>query len=99
MKRIKKITFSDDFRNKWKLFLGTYEINKKDERKMFERYRRFLQTNKPIYLFFGRYSKFRIDLNEIKQKALKQQKNFDDALVVLNKLNSFQIKRIINLIS
>lgn len=96
--KIKKITFSDDFRTKWKLFLGTYEICKKDERKMFERYRRFLKTKKPIYLFFKRYTKSMINLNEIKRKILNRKNNFTNALACLNKLDSLQIKRIKNLI-
>lgn len=98
MIRIKGYRLLDAFKNKWILFFGEYRLKKKEEKKYLERYRRFLRTKKPIYLFFVRYSKYVLDLKEIEIKTIKQEKNFKEALFFLKKLNYFQIKKMINLI-
>lgn len=99
MKKVNKFRLLDDFKHYWILFLGDYNLKKKkEEKKILERYRRFLKTKKPMYFFFKRYSKFSIDLEKIERKLFEEKKNFDNALFFFKKLNSFQIKKIINLI-
>jgi len=99
MKKVNRFRLLDDFKHYWVLFLGDYNLKKyKEEKKILERYRRFLKTKKPKYFFFRRYSKFPLDLKKIERKISEEKKIFNGALFFFKKLNSFQIKKIINLV-